>query len=178
MHCGTTCHVKCSSNAVSKRIWDKQHACIYCSKIHKHHKILLARPQNEEEYHYQVPEQFQFCYLILEMQLVIFLLIRCFREGNFDMYQEALSELIPYFFGNNNVNFARWLPVHFRDMMSLEKQHPDVAVQFHKGKFVVHKSRREFSALAIDQAHEQNNAVIKGDGGAVGPTEGPVALRR
>lgn len=55
-------------------------------------------------------------------------------------------------------------------MMSLEQQHPEVAREFHKGNFVVHKSRREFSGLAIDQAHEQNNSVIKDDGGAIGLT--------
>ena len=32
--------------------------------------------------------------------------------------------------------------------------------------------------MAIDQAHEQNNAVIKGDGGAIGVREDPSALRR
>ena len=32
--------------------------------------------------------------------------------------------------------------------------------------------------MAIDQAHEQANAVIKGDGEAVGITEDPSALRR
>ena len=32
--------------------------------------------------------------------------------------------------------------------------------------------------MAIDQAHEQNNASVKGDGGAVGLTENPAALRR
>ena len=85
-----------------------------------------------------------------------------------NLYREALSELAPYFFANNNVNYVRWIPVHLRDMMSLEQQHPDVASEFHKGNFVIHKSRREFSALAIDQAHEQNNSVIKGDGGAIG----------
>ncbi len=37
---------------------------------------------------------------------------------------------------------------------------------------------REFSALATDQAHEQNNAIIKGDGGAIGLTEDPSALRQ
>lgn len=47
--------------------------------------------------------------------------------------------------------------------MALEQQHPEVAREFHKGNFVVHKSRREFSAMAIDQAHEQNNTVIKGE---------------
>ena len=34
------------------------------------------------------------------------------------------------------------------------------------------------SGLAIDQAHEHVNAVIKGDGGAVGITEDPSALKR
>lgn len=122
--------------------------------------------------------QFQFWHLVLDMELIIFTLIRSFREGNFELYRAALSGLIPYFFANNNVNYARWLPVHLRDMMALEQQHPEVAREFHKGNFVVHKSRREFSAMAIDQAHEQNNAVIKGDGGAVGLTEDPGALRR
>ena len=93
------------------------------------------------------------------------------------MYREALSELVPYFFANNNVNYARRIPIHLRDMMSLEQQHPDVAREFHKGNFAIHKSRRECSALAVDQAHEHNNAVIKGDGGAINLTEDPSALR-
>ncbi len=31
--------------------------------------------------------------------------------------------------------------------------------------------------MAIDQVHEQNNISVKGDGGAVGLTENPSALR-
>ncbi len=46
------------------------------------------------------------------------------------------------------------------------------------GKFTVKKTKRAFSAIAIDHAHEQNNAYVKGDGGAVGLTEDPDALRR
>ena len=34
------------------------------------------------------------------------------------------------------------------------------------------------SGLAIDQAHKQANAVVKGDGGANGVTKNPSALRR
>ena len=63
-------------------------------------------------------------------------------------------------------------------MMSLKQFHPDVNTEFLKGKFVVKKSKRTFSVIAIDQAHEQNNASVKGDGGAVGFTENPAALRR
>ena len=77
-----------------------------------------------------------------------------------------------------NFNYARWLPIHLRDMMTLEQCHPEVAKEFQNGNFVVHKSCRTFSAMAIDQAHEQANAVIKGDGGAIGLTEDASALRR
>ncbi|KAJ8351073.1 hypothetical protein AAFF_G00156320 [Aldrovandia affinis] len=98
------------------------------------------------------------------MELVILLLIRSFREANFFLYCQSLAELIPYFFANNNVNYARWLPIHYRDMVTLEQKHPQLAQEFQSGNFVVHKSSRQFSAMAIDQAHEQANAVIKADG--------------
>ena len=45
-------------------------------------------------------------------------------------------------------------------------QHPKVAEEFEMGRFVIHKSCRGFSGMAIDQAHEQANAVIKADGGS------------
>ena len=47
-----------------------------------------------------------------------------------------------------------------------------------KGHFTVKTTSHVFSNLAIDQAHEQNNAVVKDDGGAVGLTECPAALQR
>ena len=50
--------------------------------------------------------------------------------------------------------------------------------EFQSGKFVVFKYSRTFSAMAVDQAHEQENAVIKGEDGAIGVTEDPLALRR
>ena len=39
------------------------------------------------------------------------------------------------------------------------------------------KKPHVFSGIAIDQAREQNNASVTGDGGAVGLTENPAALR-
>ena len=44
--------------------------------------------------------------------------------------------------------------------------------------WVISKSSNTFSSIPIDQAHEQNNARVKGSGGAVGLTESPVAFRR
>ena len=58
--------------------------------------------------------QFQYWLMILNTELTILTLIRSFRESNFTMYRESLSELIPLLFANNNVNYARWLPIHLK----------------------------------------------------------------
>ena len=46
---------------------------------------------------------FAFWSLILAMELAILTLICSFRETDFVLYCEALSDLIPYFFANNNM---------------------------------------------------------------------------
>ncbi|KAJ8385835.1 hypothetical protein AAFF_G00181910 [Aldrovandia affinis] len=63
-------------------------------------------------------------------------------------------------------------------MVTLVTKHPSVYTQFLAGNFTVKKTTHAFSAIALDQAHEQNNALVKGDGEAVGLTENPAALRR
>ena len=63
-------------------------------------------------------------------------------------------------------------------MLSLKHKHPGNFQEFQSGKFVVFKSSHTFSAIAVDQAHEQANDVIKGEGGTIGVTEDPSALRR
>ena len=40
-----------------------------------------------------------------------------------------------------------------------------------------HKTSNKVSAMSVDQCHEQNNAVVKGSGGAIGLTGNPGALR-
>ena len=46
------------------------------------------------------------------------------------------------------------------------------------GHWVISKIQNRFSAMPIDQAHEQNNLIVKGSGGAVGLTEKPAAVRK
>ena len=43
---------------------------------------------------------------------------------------------------------------------------------------MVQKTQHFFSLIALDHNHEQENEIIKGDGGAVGLTENPTALKR
>ena len=64
--------------------------------------------------------------------------------------------------------------MHIRDMKSLS---PAVKEDVQK-YWVVAKTKKPFSTIPIDQAHEQNNAIVKGSGGAVGLTESPTAFQR
>lgn len=50
-------------------------------------------------------------------------------------------------------------------------------LEFLKGNFTVCETQPVFFAVVLDQAREQNNAIVKGDGGAVGLTQSPEALR-
>jgi len=63
-------------------------------------------------------------------------------------------------------------------MLNLKSLHPEIHDEFTAGHFTVSKTGRKFSSISIDQAHEQLNALIKGDGGAIGLTDNDSALTR
>ena len=114
----------------------------------------------------------------LSLELLMLRYIRSLREGNFQLYVESLTQIMPWMFSLDHTHYSRWLSVHIRDMITLAKKHPDVLAEFMSGNFVVHKTCNQFSGMALDQCHEQNNAKVKGSGGAIGLTGNPGALRR
>ena len=57
---------------------------------------------------------------------------------------------MPWMFALNHIHCSRWLPVHISDIMALASKHPEVAKEFHTGKFVVNKTGDKSSAIAID----------------------------
>ena len=109
----------------------------------------------------------------LSLELLLLVFIRSIREGNFDMYVESLAEIVTWFFALDHTHYLRWLSVHIRDMMMLSEEQTGVLEEFKAGKFVIYKTSNKFSAMAIDQCHEQNNALVKGSGGAIGLTGNP-----
>ena len=128
----------------------------------------------------KMEEQPQFCFWIqvLELELNVLQYVQSIREGNFELYIQMLVKLIPWFFSMGHTNYACWVPVHIRDMLLLQERNADVQREFMKGKFVITKTLNLFSKMAIDQAHEQENEKVKGEGGAVGITEDPAGLLR
>ena len=119
---------------------------------------------------------FQYWDTILNIELLGLIFIRSHCERNFPLYVESLKAMVPWFFALDNYNYARWIPIHIRDMESLPAT---ILKEFEEhGHWVICKTTNRFSAIPIDQAHEQNNEAIKGSGGAVGLTENPSAFRK
>ena len=83
--------------------------------------------------------------------------------------------MAPLFLSLDRVNYLRWLPLHIRDMQVLSRIHPDILRNFVEGKFVIPNSEKNFSCISVDQAHEQNNKHVKGQGG-IGLTANESAL--
>ena len=70
--------------------------------------------------------QFEYWVKTLELEILLLLYIRSLREGRFDMYVESLVKIVPWMFSLDRTNYNRWLPVHIRDMLSLQIKHPSI----------------------------------------------------
>ena len=118
----------------------------------------------------RVQQSIHFYYWLktLELETLMLLYVGSLHEGNFQLYLESFTKIVPLKFALDHTHFSRWLPVHIRDMTLLSEDHPKICDEFCAGKFVVHKTSDKLSAMIIDQYHKLNNALIKESGGAVG----------
>ena len=78
---------------------------------------------------------------------------------------------VPWFHAMEHTHYARCIPVNLKDMAEFTIKHPDLARKFSESRFTVQLRQSVFSSITIDQAHEQNDACIKRDGGAVWLTD-------
>ena len=58
--------------------------------------------------------------------------VRSLHQASFAAYLDALTELAPWFFALDHTDYARWIPVHLRDMAELSTKHPEIAAAFHE----------------------------------------------
>ena len=81
--------------------------------------------------------------------------------------------MLSLFFSLDHQNYARWLPIHIRDLEVL----PDsIQVEFDQGYWTITRRNRRFSSIPIDHALEQAIKRVKGVGGMIGLTEKPDML--
>ena len=91
--------------------------------------------------------QFRYWALAMKLELYMLVLVRSLRQGSFEMYLDALAELAPWFHAFDHTNYARWVPVHLRDMIELSTKHPEVAAEFNHVNFTIQKPTGYFLLL-------------------------------
>ena len=62
---------------------------------------------------------------------------------------------MPWVIMLDHTHYSRNLPIHTRDVSTLEERHPAVYAEFMNGHFMGQKSKRASSLLPFDQMHEQ-----------------------
>lgn len=96
---------------------------------------------------------FKYWEVVRQFEILVCIFIRAHRTNNFNLFVEALEALVPWFFALDHTHYARWVPVHIRDMKCL----PDNFKEESKRFWVVLKTLHKFSYIPFDHAHEQNN---------------------
>ena len=112
---------------------------------------------------------------LIDMKLLLFAFIRSLRDSDFQSFLESLKCITKWMFALDHTHYARWLPVFIKDLEALDSSTRDA---FEKGYFTIKRSNRVFSNIGIDQAHEQNNKIVKIHGGAIGILDSQNALLR
>ena len=96
------------------------------------------------------------------------------RTSNFPLYVQSLEELLPSFFLLANYHYARWLS----DMKELPTKVPEIAQVFALGKFTAQMTNTIFSSIALDQANDQMNKTVNGEGRMVVLTENAAVFEK
>lgn len=60
----------------------------------------------------------------LEMIQLLLLFIRATRTSNWELHLSALRSMIPWFFATDRINYARYAPCYWLEMISLGSTHP------------------------------------------------------
>ena len=97
---------------------------------------------------------FGYWQLVMDLEKKVLMFVRAQRSKDFFLYIQSLKDLVPYFFALDHGNYARWTSVHIRDLCSLPES---IHKAFCRGFWVLSKTKRRFSAIPVDQCHEQNN---------------------
>ena len=113
--------------------------------------------------------------LTLDMEMLKLRSLRSIRSRNFKLFVESLEKIVPLF-ALGHLNYARWLSVHL-NLESLFSTN-SIYAAFLERNFVVTKTLRNFSFIPIDHGHEQNDKLVKGDGGTIGLRESTSELTR
>ena len=90
--------------------------------------------------------------------MLLFAFLKSIRDADFPAFLKTLRLIAKWMFIMDHVHYSRWLPIFIKDLEELD---PNTLEAFQKGYFTIKRSNRTFSNIGIDQAHQQNNKLVK-----------------
>ncbi|KAL1251048.1 hypothetical protein QQF64_018844 [Cirrhinus molitorella] len=124
---------------------------------------------------------FAFWSSYIDMVQILLLFVRATRESDWQLHLSTVRLLMAWFFAYDHVNYARYLPSYWLEMVNLPFTHPSCHSELSvKGQWTVQRqSVHGFASIACDQAIEQTcNRDSKTKGGLTGLTQNRDAVHR
>jgi hypothetical protein len=87
------------------------------------------------------------------LELFLLTFVKSLQQSDLGMFIDALTQLALWFSSFHHHSYARWASVHLRDMILLDRLHPNIIQKFKLGKFTVNTTGRPFAAKGLDLAH-------------------------
>jgi len=119
-----------------------------------------------------------FWFHAIEMETLLFTFTKSLRDADFCLFVQCIKDIMPWMFALDHTHYSRWMSVFLQDLQLIPSKYPSIFEEFKRGYFTVKNGNREFSNIGIDQAHEQNNKLVKIEGGAIGIFDNQKALLR
>eukprot|EP00794_Sanderia_malayensis_P020892 gene20892-22943_t len=91
----------------------------------------------------------------IEMIQLLLLYIRATRTSDWELHLSVLRSMIPWFFAKDRVNYARYAPCYWLEMMSFENTHPYIAANIKDNWTIQRQDSYGFSSIVCDQTIEQ-----------------------
>ena len=97
-------------------------------------------------------------------------LLRGSREGDWELHLSSISEIVPWCFAYDNLNYARYLSAYLHEMSHLPEEHPDILEYLRSGGFSVQMNEdNPFGRIPVDQTCEETvNKDTQTSGGTKG----------
>jgi hypothetical protein len=133
-----------------------------------------------DELRYRNGSLASFWMMYIDLVEILLGLLRADREGNWNLHLANIRKMIPWCFVADKINYARYLPVYYSQMMVLEDTAPQTYRYFMSGGFSVQKGgSNPFGRLAVDQTLEETvNKDTQTSGGTKGFSLKPGTVSR
>ena len=119
-----------------------------------------------------------FWFHAIDLETLLFSLTKSLRDADFGLFVQCIKEIIPWMFALDHTHCARWMSVFLKGLQLIPSKYPSIFEEFKRSYFTIKNGNRKFSNIGVDQGHEQNNQMIKIEGGAVGIFDNPKTLLR